>query len=165
MDVISEARLAAIFPALASKIRLMDSMLRAEGIEIRVVQALRTWAEQDALYAQGRTVPGHIVTNCPGGKSYHNFGLSVDCVPSTRTPEQPYDPDWNNKHPSWIRMETIGKSLGLECGAFWRTFKDCPHFQMTGRFPIGEPSQELKDIFRDGGLEAVWKAVEESIAQ
>ena len=28
--------------------------------------------------AQGRTKPGKIVTNSPGGKSWHNYGLGVD---------------------------------------------------------------------------------------
>jgi peptidoglycan L-alanyl-D-glutamate endopeptidase CwlK len=49
---------------------------------IRVVQGLRSWTEQDALYAMGRTAPGKIVTNVKGGYSYHNYGMAVDCVPS-----------------------------------------------------------------------------------
>ena len=39
---------------------------------------LRTFAEQDALYAQGRSVPGSIVTNAKGGESPHNYGCASD---------------------------------------------------------------------------------------
>ncbi|SVE43245.1 uncharacterized protein METZ01_LOCUS496099, partial [marine metagenome] len=46
--------------------------------ELFVVHTLRTYAEQDDLYEQGRTEPGKIVTNARGGKSWHNFGLAID---------------------------------------------------------------------------------------
>jgi peptidoglycan L-alanyl-D-glutamate endopeptidase CwlK len=51
------------------------------GITLRVVQGLRTFAQQDAFYAQGRTTPGQIVTKAKAGQSYHNYGLAADVVP------------------------------------------------------------------------------------
>lgn len=160
MDTVSEARLSLIYPVLADKVRRMHDALEQEGIEIRVVQGLRSWTEQDALYAQGRTISGAIVTNCPGGHSYHNFGLAVDCVPSTHGPGQPFDPDWNASHPYWKRMSDIGQSLGLVSGATWRTFPDAPHFQINGRFPMGAPSDEVRQTFRDGGMAQVWAEID-----
>lgn len=53
----------------------------ALDITIRVVQGLRTFAQQQALYDQGRTTPGNIVTKAKAGQSYHNYGLAIDCVP------------------------------------------------------------------------------------
>ena len=47
-----------------------------QGLRIRIVQAYRTFAEQNELYAQGRTKPGPIVTNAKGGLSNHNYGLA-----------------------------------------------------------------------------------------
>ena len=41
----------------------------------------RSPVEQDALYAQGRTLPGKIVTHAKGGESLHNKGLAVDFLP------------------------------------------------------------------------------------
>lgn len=158
MDAISEARLETVAPQLADKVRQMADMLAQEGILIRVTQALRSWSQQDALYAQGRTAPGTVVTNCPGGHSYHNFGLAVDCVPDD--PAQPgYQPDWNASHPTWKRMEAVGISLGLDSGSTWRSFPDAPHFQLTGRFPEGAPSDEVRQLFKDGGMQAVWNEV------
>jgi len=46
------------------------------NVNIRVVQGYRTFAEQEALYAQGRSKPGPIVTNARGGWSNHNYGLA-----------------------------------------------------------------------------------------
>jgi peptidoglycan LD-endopeptidase CwlK len=161
MDDVSEARLGEVYPTLAAKVRQLHDALNQEGIEIRVVQALRSWSQQDNLYAQGRTAPGKIVTNCKGGHSYHNFGLAVDCVPSTHGPDQPFDPDWNASHPYWKRMSDVGQSLGLVSGATWRTFPDAPHFQINGRFPEGAPDDEVRQIFRDGGMQGVWESLED----
>lgn len=159
MDSVSEARLQEVAPLLSQKIHTLSTMLEQEGIDIRVVQALRSWSEQDALYAQGRTAPGNIVTNCRGGHSYHNFGMAVDCVPDD--PSHPgYQPDWNAAHPTWKRMETVGQSLGLDSGATWRTFPDAPHFQLTGRFPEGAPDDEVRQLFKDGGMQAIWAEAE-----
>lgn len=165
MDAVSEQRLALVMPTLADKIRYLCRLLEAEGEEIRVTYGLRTVAQQDALYAQGRngdTRPR--VTNAPGGYSYHNFGLAVDCCPSQFGPDQPFNPDWNETHPTWVRMEALGQQLGLTNGAHWRTVHDAPHFQLTGRFPEGAPSDELRAILRDKGTQAVWDAVAASIA-
>ena len=76
------------------KIQLLHPRLREEVTEIyeeickaltgkaicRFTFTLRTFAEQDALFAQGRSKPGKIVTNAKGGMSYHNYGLAIDIV-------------------------------------------------------------------------------------
>lgn len=168
MDSISQARLQLIYPALAATVTAMIATLERENVKVRVTQALRSWSEQDALYAQGRDANGeplpggHVVTNCRGGYSYHNFGLAVDLVPSLYGPGEPYAPNWNKAHPSWVRMIQLGQSLGLDSGATWRSFPDAPHFQLTGRFPEGAPSDEVRQLFRDGGTQAVWDEVARS---
>ena len=51
-----------------------------QGLQIKIGETLRTTAEQDALYAQGRTKPGTIVTNAKGSSysSYHQWGTAFD---------------------------------------------------------------------------------------
>ena len=149
MDSVSEVRLSFICPVVADKIRKMAEMLKDE-FPMRVTQAMRSWDEQDKLFAQGRTAPGKIVTNARGGYSWHNFGCAVDLVPMTDL-----GPDWNVSHPQWKRMVMVGTSLGLESGALWRTFPDYPHFQLTGRFPAS-PDDEVRQIFKDAGMVGVW---------
>src|SRR4051812_45095106 len=76
----SEALLSKVHPQLAMRIRQMAQQAFAANLPFLVTQGLRTWKEQDALYEQGRTKPGKIVTKAKGGQSYHNFGLAVDIV-------------------------------------------------------------------------------------
>jgi peptidoglycan LD-endopeptidase CwlK len=150
MDQTSEARLIEVHPKLAEKVRSMAEILAAEGIQIRVVQSLRSWTEQAALYAQGRTEPGQVVTNAKPGTSWHNYGLAVDVAP--------FDggiPDWNADHPVWKRIVAVGESVGLVSGSEWRTFPDLPHFQMTGRLPVS-PDDAVRAAYETGGQEAVW---------
>lgn len=158
MDPISEQRLAEVAPALARIARQLAADLAAGGVYVRVVQGLRSWTQQDALYAQGRTAPGAVVTNVRGGYSYHNFGMAVDLVPSEFAPGQPYAPDWNPQHSAWKTMEMAGQAAGLTSGAAWRSFPDAPHFQLTGSFPEDGPSDEVRQLFKDGGMQAVWQA-------
>src|SRR5262249_39788251 len=107
------------------------------------------------LYEQGRTTPGRIVTNAPGGHSWHNFGCAVDLYP--------FNPDgtidWNSSHPQWKRMEEVGVSLGLTSGANWVRLVDAPHFQLTGRFPENAPDDEARMIYQDEGAQAFWNEV------
>lgn len=158
MDSISEARLREINPYVADKVKQLYERLMLEGIEIRVVQGLRTYGYQSQLYAQGRTAPGKIVTRCKPGWSWHNFGMAVDVAPDD--PAKPgYQPDWNDTHPTWKRIQEIAVSMGFVAGADFRTFPDKPHLQMTGKFPVN-PTNEVRALFDAGGVVEVWKASE-----
>lgn len=155
MDSISEARLSFVNPSLAAKIKQMADMVYNEGIQFRVTQGYRTYADQAAIYSQGRTTSGKIVTNAPPGHSWHEFGLAVDVAPDD--PSLPgYQPDWNESHPAWTRLVAVGISLGMLNG---KSFKDEPHFQLTGRFPVS-PNDEVRRLFEHGGVQAVWDAAE-----
>ena|SRR5260221_8700005 len=150
MDATSEERLSHVMPELAARVRKMADQLAEESITIRVTQGLRTWAEQDALYAQGRTEAGRVVTNAKGGESWHNYGAAVDVAP--------FDegiPDWNLSHPAWKRIVEVGTLMGLVSGTAW---KDTPHFELTGRFPA-TPTHEIKQLHAQGEVQAVWNAI------
>jgi peptidoglycan L-alanyl-D-glutamate endopeptidase CwlK len=151
MDANSEARLNMVHPALAAKVRQMADILDEQFITIRVTQGLRSMDEQAALYAQGRTTPGKIVTNALPGTSWHNFGLAVDVAPFDAEGQ----PDWNVNHPSWKNIVATGEGLGLFSGSKFRTFPDWPHFQLTGDLPVS-PDDATRQAFKVGGLLAVW---------
>lgn len=105
----------------------------------RFAYTLRTFAEQNILYAQGRSNPGKIVTNAKGGMSYHNYGLAVDIVLildkdgngsyETASWDTAADFDGDGKS-DWLEVVNIFKSFGWEAGIDWH-FKDAPHFQKT----------------------------------
>ena len=150
MNSISQGRLALVHPELSRRIVRLAQML---AFDLEITQGLRTWTEQGDLYAQGRTQPGNIVTHAPAGYSWHNYGLAVDLVPEDVSAGQP---DWNLSHPAWARMVSVAESLGLVSGAEWHGAElDSPHVQLTGRFPV-TPDDEVRQLFRDGGTEAVW---------
>ena len=147
----SNARLAEVHPLLALKVRQLEQLLNAEGIDISVVQGMRTWAEQDALYAQGRTTPGPIVTNARGGESAHNFGYAADCAPMTKDLKAV---DWDASHPSWKRMEELAGKVGLSSGANWVRFVDAPHLYLAN-LPA-TPTAEMRQVLLNEGLKAFW---------
>lgn len=158
MNATSLARLDLVHPELKRRVLQADLILQSEGIFIEVVQGLRTWPEQDALYAQGRTVPGPIVTKVKGGGSSHNYGLAVDVCPDKDLSKPGLQPNWDASHPHWKRIVEVMESVGLKAGARWRTFPDNPHFEWTGKFER-IPNPQLKAAYLDGGIEKTWEAV------
>jgi LysM repeat protein len=151
---LNEQRLAQVHPILAIRGRCLIELCGYAGIAVLVTQGLRTWEEQDALYAKGRTVPPigkkYIVTMAKGGQSYHNFGLAFDIVVLDSLGKA----DWDTNHPGWKKAGDLGKSVGLEWGGDWKSFKDLPHFQYTGGLTL----EECRELF-PSGLEAIWAKV------
>jgi peptidoglycan L-alanyl-D-glutamate endopeptidase CwlK len=106
----------------------MVELCRHREIPLLVTQSLRTWKQQDELYAKGRTSPPlgkrHIVTNAKGGQSYHNFGLAFDVV----VLDDHEKPIWDADHPSWQLVGEIwlGNPLdwhGVVTGRVSRTWR------------------------------------------
>ena len=159
-DAISNQRLALVHPLLREKVNAAAAQLAAEGTYFRVAQGLRTYAEQDALYAQGRTTPGHIVTNARGGHSNHNFGCAVDCYPFLSGSSG--ELNWNAETPQFQMMVSALKAQGLLWGGDWKAIVDPPHFQLMN-FPV-TPTDADRLAFAEGGLEAVWKMYEQKVS-
>lgn len=106
-----------------------------KGVHPFITQTLRTFAESDALYAQGRTKPGSIVTKAKAGQSLHNYALALDFV-IQRGDEARMD--WNvNK--DWMTVVNIFKKHGWSWGGDWNSFKDYPHLEKT----LGHTWQDL----------------------
>jgi peptidoglycan L-alanyl-D-glutamate endopeptidase CwlK len=149
----SEKRLQQLHPALASAVRAVVADLAARGIVVEVVQGLRTYQEQDELYAKGRTKPGPIVTQARGGQSNHNFGLAVDLCPFTND-----KPDWNAPMSVWAAIGAAAEARGLEWGGSWKKFLDKPHVQL----PV-MTIKECASCYQAGGLDAVWSTASTKI--
>lgn len=154
--LISDQRLAKVTPGLASRARALIDQCGQTGLAIMVSQGLRTWEEQDALYAKGRTVPPigkkSWVTKAKGGESYHNFGLAFDIIVLDAVRKD----DWDDDHPGWAAAARIGKALGLEWGGDWKGFRDRPHYQWIGGLAL----PECRALYKNG-LQAVWAKVPE----
>nr|WP_229522521.1 M15 family metallopeptidase [Paenibacillus monticola] len=124
-----------LHPVVLTAATLLIERSYTRGVPILITQGLRTIVEQNALYAQGRTKPGSIVTNARGGESYHNYGLAVDfalLLPDGKSVSWDMNRDGNRDHTAdWQEVVCQGKALGLEWGGDWTSFKDYSHFQLT----------------------------------
>lgn len=123
VDPRSEKNIATLLPEVQPLARALIHKAAQNGIQIKVLSGLRTFAEQDELYAQGRTKPGNKITNAPGGYSNHNFGIAFDIGVFE-----------GNKYlgdsVKYKAVGALGMDLGLEWGGNWKTIADQPHFQL-----------------------------------
>jgi hypothetical protein len=81
VDDRSEKAIAALLQQVQPYARALVKKAAQHGITIKVIGGLRTYEEQNELFAQGRTKPGRIVTNARGGYSNHNFGIAFESSP------------------------------------------------------------------------------------
>jgi peptidoglycan L-alanyl-D-glutamate endopeptidase CwlK len=142
-DMVSEEKIAKSHPMVREKVREFLNKAEKQGIKLRITSSLRTYAEQDELYAQGRTKAGSIVTNAKGGQSNHNFGTAIDVVPIVNG-----QLDWNSK--DWAKIGEIGKSVGFAWGGDWKGLVDKPHFEMQFGNTLAQLKQKYESGQRDG---------------
>ncbi|WP_256703852.1 M15 family metallopeptidase [Paenibacillus sp. FSL H8-0259] len=146
----SDSKLPGLQPVIAAGMIALITGCYNRGVQIIITQGLRTYAEQDNLYAKGRTAKQlaavglskvtpqpkeDVVTNARGGYSNHNFGYAFDfalLLPDGRTVcwDTLRDDD-KDSLPDWSEVVEEAKKLGFEWGGDWRTFKDMPHLQMV----------------------------------
>ena len=131
--MINSRNLDDLLPDVKTRVENFIKACQIAGIDILVTSTFRDNASQDALYAQGRTTAGKIVTNARGGDSFHNHRCAVDIVPLVNG-----KPDWDGNHPVWAQIGAIGQECGLEWAGSWKTFKELAHFQYTGGLTIAE---------------------------
>ncbi len=101
----------------------------AQSFDVLIYCTYRSNEEQDTLYAQGRSAPGHIVTNARAGQSAHNYRLAFDGCPMLGG-----KPMWNESlaGPHWQLYGKIAVDAGMEWGGNWQGFVEGPHCQMSG---------------------------------
>lgn len=100
---------------------------RHQGITALITSTYRDSASQDALYAQGRTAPGKIVTNAKAGQSFHNWRVAFDFVPVVNGKAQ-----WNDLD-TFTKCGEIAESCGLEWAGRWKgKMREMAHCQYTG---------------------------------
>lgn len=121
-------RLRGCHPDLKARVIALVAALAQQGLTLVLTQGVRSVAQQQALYAQGRYKPGKIVTNCDGliKASNHQpkadgYGYAVDVA-------------WViDGHVTWEGpWETLGQMAtahGLAWGGDWK-WRDQPHLEL-----------------------------------
>lgn len=124
----SERNLASLqLPTQRNARRFMTTVLAA-GFDVRIISGTRSYAEQNALFSQGRFGnPGPRVTNARGG--FENGAYVTEAG-------------------SYDRVAAAGLQDGIEWGGHWTSLQDRPHYQLASplgtseiraRFEMGEP--------------------------
>ncbi len=122
-----------LLPVVRERAQKFITLCRQAGIDLLVTSTYRDADSQNALYAQGRTTPGKIVTKARAGQSWHNYRCALDVVPLVNG-----KPDWNAKSEIWQTVGRLGKQAGLEWAGDWKTFKETAHFQYTGGLTLAQ---------------------------
>ena len=137
-----------LHPDLQKKIKQLQDLCKKNGITIGISECLRTVAEQDAFYAQGRTKPGIKVTNCKGStySSMHQWGVAFDfyLIMDVDGDGKTGDDAYNDATGLFDKVGKLGQSIGLEWGGSWKSPVDKPHFQLPN---WGSTAKKLKEQY------------------
>lgn len=107
------------------------SYARSKGLNPTIIYTRRSCAEQNALYAQGRSTSGSIVTGAQGCRSWHVLGRAVDIsVGSDRCED-------------YVDLGRFWESIGGTWGGNFSNLKDCVHFELR------HPTQSLTALCPD----------------
>lgn len=133
MDKSTLDRINLLHPSVREEMKLIvdecNKLLTGKS-QVRISQGLRTFAEQDALYAKRPKV-----TNAKGGQSIHNYGFAIDIVLIINGKEASWDThkDWDNDGVAdWDECVKVFAKHGWSWGGSWTSFKDMPHFDKIG---------------------------------
>jgi len=143
----SKANLKGVHPNL---VKVIEEAIKDTPIDFTVTSGVRTLKEQQALYAQGRTAKGSIVTEKDGVKNKSNhqpksdgYGHAIDFCPYVNGKL-----DWNttknfNVIANHIKLTAKRLSVSLRWGADWdndgvtkaqgdkdEKFVDLPHVEL-----------------------------------
>lgn len=124
----------ALHPRLQKKAEQLKKECKKQGISILFSECLRTVAEQNELYAQGRTKPGSIITNATGStySSQHQWGIAVDFYLDMDVDGDggKADDAFNNSTRLFDKVGKIAKGIGLGWGGDWTSPVDKPHLYL-----------------------------------
>jgi peptidoglycan L-alanyl-D-glutamate endopeptidase CwlK len=147
-----------LHPRLQAKAEELKALCKKEGLNIGIGECFRSVAEQDKLYAQGRTTPGNIVTNAKGStySSQHQWGIAFDFFKNVKGHEYD-DTAFFNK------VGALAKSIGLAWGGDWKSPVDKPHLYLPD---WGSTTTKLKNQY--GTFEkfkATWNVTEQKVEE
>lgn len=115
--------------------RLARDYQALTGNGVRIRSGRRSCAEQDAIYAQGRTTPGAIVTGASGCRSWHVTGRAVDLDPFDRATGRVFP----GNSVEYQKLGTLWKKLGGGWGGDFENIEDPGHFEW-------HPGKEINEV-------------------
>ena len=118
-------------------VKIMKEAIKNSPIDFTITDGLRTTAQQQALYAKGRTVPGTKVTNADGIRSKSNhqaksdgYGYAVDLYAYHSGKVQVNDDKSLKIIATHIKSVASKLGIKIEWGGDWKSIIDYPHFEL-----------------------------------
>ncbi len=122
-----------LHPKVAAMCKAFIEECDKKGIDVLITSTYRDADSQTALYNQGRTKPGNIVTNAKAGQSFHNWKVAFDFCPIVNGKCQ-----WNDKG-LFATCGAIAENVGLEWAGRWAgKLKESAHCQFTNGLSISD---------------------------
>jgi hypothetical protein len=138
-----------LHPNIRNAAKSMLTNLKKNNIHVEIYSSIRTFEEQNALYAIGRNEDGNVIkgekpkTNAKGGESNHNFGLAFDIEIYDNDGKK----DWNDKGEHWQATIREGIRQGFTSGSTFTDPKnDFPHFENM----FGKTITDIKKLYDEG---------------
>jgi peptidoglycan L-alanyl-D-glutamate endopeptidase CwlK len=153
MDARSLKNLLTLDPKAQPNFRQFYQMANATaatlGCSYILIGGNRTWEEQDALYAQGRTEPGKRVTMAKGGQSNHNFGIAGDFGVFQGKLYLDGGSDAQQALAAKVHKACSlhAAACGLEWGGSWKSIVDQPHYEVS----TGLNMMQKRNVFKERG--------------
>lgn len=140
-----------LHPQTRDKMLALLAALAPTGIAFKVLDTARSPESQEVLYAQGRTMPGKIVTYAGPDDTYHTKRRAFDIA--LLAPGLILNWDWMGTPKAlaiWQRIGEYAEAVGLVWGGAWPGKKqDLPHFEDRYCAKCGEP-HKAKEFDSDG---------------
>ena len=122
----SHQHIGQLAPTFRDRVGKWYAELLAKRIPVLIYCSVRTPAEQDELYAQGRTKKGTKVTHARGtpvAQSFHCYGRAIDAVPCANTAVGGYTPSWDD-----VKTYELMRNCAEKYDLRWLSW-ETPHFE------------------------------------
>ncbi|MBB2960797.1 M15 family metallopeptidase [Methylobacterium sp. R2-1] len=148
-DKRSERNIETLLPAAQRLARQFLNAASTFPYSVRIISGTRTYLEQDALFAIGRTTQLNKkpVTKAKGGQSNHNFSIAWD-VGIFDTTGKYFTGATKKEEKAYSDLAGhIAKAVdGLEWGGNWSGFPDMPHYQVA----TDKSLKKIRTLFEEG---------------
>jgi len=131
--MINSRKLEDLHPVVKKMVEKFIEECDRAGVDVLIYSTYRDAASQDALFAQGRTNPGKIVTNARAGQSFHNWRVAFDFVPIVAGKAR-----WDDKE-AYAKCGNIAESIGLQWAGRWTgKLRETAHCQFTNGLTLAD---------------------------
>lgn len=131
--MVSSRSLEDLIPQVRALAESFVARAKEQGIDVVITSTYRDSEAQQALFDQGRALPGTIVTYARPGDSFHNYRMAFDFAPIVggKIP-------WGDSA-VFTRLGQLGESLGLDWAGRWTgSMREMAHLQWTGGLSLAQ---------------------------